>query len=239
MNELLERVLEVHGGTEQWRKFSMVQASIVTGGALWGMKGLVQDPDPRQMTVWLHEERASVMPFGAPDQRTDYTPGRIAIEKIGGGVVAERLSPKDAFTGHALTTPWDALHRASFNGLSLWTYLTTPFILAMPGVEITEIASFTEGKESWRRLRAQFPPSISTHSKIQDFFFGDDYLLRRHDYGLDVLGGFTAAQLVSDYTEANGLRLPTKRLAFQLGADDRPILDPLMVSINLSNIRFA
>jgi hypothetical protein len=36
------------------------------------------------MTVWLHEERSSVTPYGAPDQRTMFTPDRIAIEKLDG-----------------------------------------------------------------------------------------------------------------------------------------------------------
>jgi hypothetical protein len=112
MGELLDQVLDAHGGLDRWRSLSTVEASIVTGGELWGVKGLVQDPAPRRMTVSLHEQRASVHPFGAPDQRTAFTPDRIAIEKLDGTLVAERLDPKASFAGHGLTTPWDALHRA-------------------------------------------------------------------------------------------------------------------------------
>src|SRR5262249_20160810 len=36
--------------------------------------------NPRRMTVWLHEERSSVAPYGAADQRTMFTPDRIASE---------------------------------------------------------------------------------------------------------------------------------------------------------------
>ena len=32
-----------------------------------------------------------------------------------------------------------------------------------------------------------------------------------------IAGGFAAAQLTSDYTEANGIRLPTKRRAYLRG----------------------
>jgi TPR repeat protein len=45
------------------------------------------------MTVWLHEERSSVFPYGASDQRTAFTPERIAIEKLDGTLVAERRAP--------------------------------------------------------------------------------------------------------------------------------------------------
>jgi len=87
-------------------------------------------------------------------------------------------------------------------------------------------------------LRAYFPGSIETHSLIQDFFFGEDLLLRRHNYSVNVAGGFPAAQLTSDYVTANGIRLPTKRRAYTRGLDRRPILEMLMVSIDISEVGF-
>ena len=70
MNELLASIVEAHGGLDRWRGFSRVEATIVTGGSLWSMKNLTQDQDPRQMTVWLHEERLglrrSAIPSGTP-----------------------------------------------------------------------------------------------------------------------------------------------------------------------------
>eukprot|EP01132_Coremiostelium_polycephalum_P009487 gene9487-11635_t len=121
MTDLLNRIVAAHGGLDRWAQFNTVQATIVTGGALWAMKGLHQDSDPRETTVWLHQERASVVPFGAPDQRTV----------------------------------------------------------------------------------------------------------------------FAAAQRVYDYEEASGIWFPTKRRAFTRSTDDRVVEDPLMVSIDLSNFRFA
>jgi hypothetical protein len=88
-------------------------------------------------------------------------------------------------------------------------------------------------------LRARFPGSIATHSVLQEFFFGHDLLLRRHDYHVEVAGGFAAAQLVYDYIEADGIRLPSRRRAYIRGTDSRPRLDPLLVSIDISDIRFS
>ena len=133
MNEQLASIVEAHGGLDRWRRFNRIEATIVTGGAFWGMKNLTQDQDPRRMTVWLHEERASVAPFGEPDWHTEFTPDRIAILRGDGTVVAERHDPRTSFAGHEMTTPWDPLHRAYFNGYALWTYLTTPFLLTMDG----------------------------------------------------------------------------------------------------------
>jgi hypothetical protein len=239
MSDLLDEVVRSHGGRTRWQEVSTVRAEIVTGGSLWGIKGLVQDRNPREMTVSLHEERASVHPFGAPDQRTDFTPGRIAIEKLDGTIVAERLDPRFSFDGHSLDTPWNPLHRAYFNGYAMWTYLTTPFLLTMPGVSVEEIEPLAHEDERWRGLRATFPPEIATHCGVQEFYFGDDGLLRRHDYRLDVAGGFRAAQYVDDYVEADGLRLPTRRRAFARDADGRADFDRLMVSIDLGNVRYS
>jgi hypothetical protein len=238
MNQLLGEILDAHGGINRWNEYRKVEATVVSGGGLFQLKGIPQDSAPRRMIVWLHEERSSVMPYGAPDQRTMYTPERIAIEKLDGTLVAERRAPKDSFAGHQMNTPWDQLYRAYFNGEALWTYLTTPFLLATDGVRVEETAPWREGPETWRLLRAYFPRSIDTHSQIQDFFFGEDLMLRRHDYNVNIAGGFAAAQLTSDYLVANGIHLPTKRRAYTRGPDRRPILEMLMVAIDLSDVQF-
>src|SRR3954447_6978873 len=90
MSKLLADVIEAHGGLDRWRSVSLGEATIVTGGGLWGLKGLVQDANPRRMTVSLHEERASVKPFGDPDWHTEFTPERIAIVRSDGSGVKVR-----------------------------------------------------------------------------------------------------------------------------------------------------
>jgi hypothetical protein len=85
----------------------------------------------------------------------------------------------------------------------------------------------------------RFPNSIATHSATQDFFFGEDFMLRRHDYNVEVAGGFGAAQLTSNYVAVQGIRLPTKRRAYTRGPDRRPIEEMLMVFINISEVSFS
>ncbi|MDT5173369.1 MAG: hypothetical protein QOG37_620 [Mycobacterium sp.] len=94
-------MLEAHGGLARWREFSTIEATIVSGGKLWELKGQPQDPTPRRMTVALHREWASLQPFGGPDQKTDFTPARIAVETLDGRVVSERTSPRESFAGHS------------------------------------------------------------------------------------------------------------------------------------------
>ena len=65
--ELLGKALAAHGGLARWSCFATVQATIVTGGQLFGMKGTPQDSMPRRMTVAAQREWASVFPNGADD----------------------------------------------------------------------------------------------------------------------------------------------------------------------------
>ncbi|MEH7455426.1 hypothetical protein [Gottfriedia acidiceleris] len=239
MNELLVQVIEAHGGLNRWKKYNSLTATIVTGGGLWAMKGLVQDSNPREMTVSLHSEVASLTPFGQPDWRTSFSPDRIAIETLSGEVIREQGDPRTLFANHTMNTPWNPLHRAYFNGYAMWTYLTTPFFMMMPGFEVTEIPSWKEGNETWRGLRVRFPNNIASHSKEQDFYFDADLQLRRHDYHVDVAGSFPAAQYIDDYIEVEGFRYPTKRRAYLRGPNMEPVRDMLFVAIDISNFRFS
>jgi hypothetical protein len=236
--DLLTAVLDAHGGLDHWHTFRRVEATIVTGGDLWGIKGQPQDPLPRQMSAALDREWASVRPFGADDQKTDFAPDRVAIEKLDGRVVSERANPRQSFDGHEFATPWDPLQRAYFNGYALWTYLTTPFLLAMDGVAVQEIAPVEVDGQSCRGLRAQFPRQIATHSAVQEFYFGRDCLIRRHDYRVEVAGSFPAVQYVDDIIEADGIKMPSKRRAYRADDQGKAIADQLMVAIDLSDVYF-
>ncbi|MBS1694485.1 MAG: hypothetical protein JST91_19895 [Actinobacteria bacterium] len=230
--DLLDAVLDAHGGLDRWRRFSMVEATIVSGGLMFELKGQPQDPTPRRMTVALHREWSSVRPFGAEDQKTDFTPDRIAIEKLDGRVVGELRHPRDSFAGHTLTTPWNPLQRAYFNGYALWTYLTSPFLLTLPGFSVHEIAS----DDDQAGLQWRIPAHLASHCAVQEFYVGPDHLVTRHDYRVDIAGGFSAVHYVSDYRDVDGIQMPTTRRAYRCGEDGSPLLDELMVSIDLTDI---
>ncbi|XSC43415.1 hypothetical protein ACF1BQ_036415 [Bradyrhizobium sp. RDT10] len=138
-----------------------------------------------------------------------------------------------------MRTSWDPLQRAYFNGYALWTYLTTPFLLTMDGFKVREIEPWREGAETWRGLRATFPPEIASHSTEQDFYFGPDMLIRRHDYRVEIAGSFPAAQYISDPASVEGIKIPTKRRAYLRDDNLMPVLDAPLVTIDLSDFRFT
>jgi hypothetical protein len=236
---LLATVLDAHGGAERWRRFDGVTASVVSGGFLWAMKGVELDSTPRQMTSDFTRQRTRTESFGAPDWHMTYQPGRVVIEPATGGLVAEQLAPRATFAGHAWDTPWTPLQLGYFNGYAMWTYYNLPFMLGEPGVETTEIPPVTLDGRPLRGLRATFPAEFHTHCPVQQLYFDDEGLLRRHDYDVDVAGGTPAAHFVSHYVDVQGLRLPTRRRVFMRNEDGMLAMDRVLVSVDLSDFELT
>jgi hypothetical protein len=239
MDELAKFAIEAHGGLDRWRQLKTVSARLLVGGVLWGLKGkdgLLSDVHVR---VDLRREWASHWPFIRPDQHTSFQPDRVAIETDDGGIVEERFDPRESFKGHALDTPWDDLQLAYFAGYAMWTYLNTPFLFALPGVKTEEIRPWEENGEVWRRVKATFPPGIATHSTVQTFYFDRTGLLKRHDYDVDIAGGTPAAHYVSELKNISGIVVPSRRRVFGRQPDGEAAPNPLVVSIDLSEVEFS
>src|SRR5256885_16163248 len=117
--------------------------------------------------------------------------------------------------------------------------MSTLFLLARAGFQPGETEPWLEGVEIWRGLRATFPATIASHSTEQDFYFGPDMLIRRHDYSVEIAGNFSAAQYISDPASIDGIKIPTRRRVYLRDENLMPMLDTLMVSIDLSGFRFG
>ena len=135
MTELLNLVLQAHGGIERWRSFDTVRATFSSSGGLLPLKGLDVTPQPTEGVATIHEETLRIDGYRRPDWRMRFTPDRVVIEGKNAEIVEERRNPRESFAGHTLTTAWDIMQVAYFNGYARWTYLTTPFFMAMPGFE--------------------------------------------------------------------------------------------------------
>jgi hypothetical protein len=111
--------------------------------------------------------------------------------------------------------------------------------LRCPVSRLGELEPWDEAGQHWRRLRVAWPSHLATHSTEQTLYFGDDGLLARHDYDVEIGGGTSAAHYVSDYDEVAGIRLPTKHRIFPRTPDGRSLAEPLVVSIDLSEVAFT
>jgi hypothetical protein len=238
MTDLRDFAIAAHGGLERWTELTTVTAHLRCGGVTFPLKGQDGVLDDVNVRVELHRQFASHFPFTKPGLRTAFTTERVAIETDAGEVLEERANPRDSFAGHVLVTPWDKLQLAYFAGYTIWTYLTAPFSFAAPGFRTEELAACQEDGRTWRRLKVTFPDQIATHCKEQTFYFDSDGLLKRHDYTAEVIGAGPAAHYCAEYQEVNGIMVPTKRRVYAIDNDGTVNTEPLLVSIDLDQIKF-
>ncbi|MHA6202988.1 hypothetical protein ACXU4B_01020 [Dyella soli] len=234
----LRRVIEAHGGLDSWNKHKALSVDLVVGGVLWGLKGQAGKLERTNVTVGLGEEWASHQPFGTDNRRTRFSPDRVAIEDAQGKVVEELAAPRRSFAGHALDTLWTEPQLAYFAGYAMWTYLNLPFLALHEGVEVEELPIWLENGEAWRPLRLTFSEAIATHSKVQTIYAGDDGLLRRHDYAVEIAADSAAAHYVGKYVTVDGIKFPTERRVYATDSDGKPMRDLMTVSVDLANFRF-
>jgi hypothetical protein len=236
VSDLLEQVVEAHGGLRTWREVRTVTTGLTTWGITWSLKGQSALFGDVTLDVATADQALRVHPFVNKGCRGLYTPQRVHIESSDGAVLEDRDHPRAAFDGHTLPTPWDHLHGLYFGGYALWNYINLPFLATRPGFDIEELAPWQEGPgQIWRRLRIAFPPEIHTHSRVQDLYIDRDGLIARHDYAPEILGGTPATHFLSGYREFDGILFPTHRKVVARGTDNRadPQLDPEPVLIGM------
>lgn len=238
MTDLLEWAITAHGGLKHWNALRGVSLDLSVGGALWDSKGQTGLFADISYEADIHRQRATLGRIGASGGRVQFAPERLVLETAQGDVLETRENPRAAFAGHTNETPWDKLHAAYFNGYALWTYLTQPFLYRYPGFVVAEIEPWEENGELWRRLKVRFPGNIASHTGEQVSYFGPDGLLRRHDYAVDVLGGATGANYAEDYHRHDGIMVPHRRRIYPLGADNRRIPEPVLVTIDIARLEF-
>lgn len=239
MNALAQKIIDAHGGLEIWNRFSSLTAHLRQGGALWGLKGHAGKLDETDVTVGLREEWASHAPFGPEGKVSRFEPGRVVLRDSAGSDLDTLSDPRSSFAGHALETPWTELQLAYFAGIAMWTYLNMPFLLAQPGIESEKIADWHENGETWQRLRVTFPKSIATHSTVQTLYVDEAWLLKRHDYDVEIAGNTPGAHYIGGYVNVQGLMFPTERRIYPRLPDGSSLSEPLVVSIDLSDISLA
>lgn len=210
MSDLVDLVLQVHGGLDNWRDVTGVDVRLTLGGFLFEIK---QHPDGLRtalVKVRAHRPRTLIVPFPQIGKRGIYQDGRVWIQTDHGAVVEELPQPRATFAGHERRTPWNDLQYLYFIGYAFWNYFTTPFLLASDGVTCEEVDPWEENGQKWRVIEAHFAQSIDTHCATQKFYFDERGILQRHDYFTDVAKGHVAHYCM-DHKMFDGFLFPTRR----------------------------
>jgi hypothetical protein len=237
LDSLLKLALEAHGGLDTWNKVESLQANVFIGGTPWNQKQLPGLFKKTRVELKLQYQHVTTHLVDV-GERIVFTPNQVSLELESGTTLDTRLNPRAAFAGQSADSRWDKLHAGYFCSYALWGYLTTPFLYTYSGFEAHEIEPWHEDGERWRVLQVRFPDGYAAHTRTQYSYFGEDGLLRRHLYTVDVLGGAQGANYASDYRVVDGVMLATRRRVVAYDEARQKVLAPVLVSIDLSEIHF-
>jgi hypothetical protein len=237
MDMLLKLAVEAHGGLRAWNRLRTLTANVSIGGALWELKKLPGLFRNTRVEVELHHQEV-VTHLPDVNEKIIFVPHQVSVESEAGNTIETRDDPRLVFAGQTQDTAWDKLHAGYFSSYALWGYLTAPFLYTYPGFEAEEVEPWEENGEQWRVLKVTFPESYAAHTRTQYSYFGEDGLLRRHLYRVDILGGAQGANYACDYRTIERIKLPARRRVFGYGDDLRKVPEPVLVSIDLREINF-
>lgn len=238
--ELLDQVLEAHGGADRFAAVREIAVDVRSWGALFLLKlhrRGIPDCECRVQTTTPH---AVFSPYPEPGRRGVFTAESVRIEADDGEPVSERHDARAAFRSPRHIVHWDDLDLLYFAGYAWWNYLTAPFLLTRPGVEVREIEPRIDRGEELRRLHARFPADVPTHSAEQVFAFTPDGLLRRHDYTAEVVGGWArGAHYTHAHREFGGLIFPTRRRVLPRRPGGMALPAPTLVALDVLDVRLS
>jgi hypothetical protein len=215
MTNLLDSVLDAHGGLDRWLRLKRFTADMVFGGPFWAGRGWPELAGRARVMLDPRREHIELEPCVAGFHKAvfDVDPERVSLFAADGAAV-ERSIPRASFPMpfDPKATRWDAIEVAYFMGTANWNYLTEPFLFTYPGVEANEIEPWDEHGETWRRLAVHFPPTLPNHNPSQIFYYDARFMLRRMDYAPDVTGHSPIAHYTHDPKTFDGFVFPTRRL---------------------------
>src|SRR5262249_21614401 len=98
MNDLLDFVLEAHGGLKRWSRVESVTVAASITGEIWQTKS---KPDYlKNVTFNAETKRERVtMEFPGQAKRSVFEPNRVEMQRLDGSVIATRDDPESSFRG--------------------------------------------------------------------------------------------------------------------------------------------
>jgi hypothetical protein len=241
VSDLLDAVLDAHGGADAFTRVSTLTARMSFGGPFWaarGWPGALDDVTVRLDTSREHIEVSPERPGGLSSvYDVDPVTGteRVQVRDADGAAIETRDDPRPGFPAFTMTVPWDAVQTSYFVGVATWNYLMEPFVFTRPEVETAELEPWVEGDETWRRLAVTFPAGLPNHNPAQVFYYDDRFLLRRMDYQPDVTAA-PIAHYTHDPREFDGFVFYTRRLVHPRKPDGQAVRDIVAISIDTATV---
>jgi hypothetical protein len=212
LSDLIDFVLDAHGGTAPWERATQLSATMRVYDDFWASKRQPDLLSIETVDADIHQQRIRMTHLGdGHSVELDSTSDQVTTDKSG-TVVDQLPHPRTSMAGYTGGTQWTAAQTGYFISYVTWSYLLEPFLFMLPGIETREIEPWHEVGETWRRLEVTIPKTIASHSTVQTYYFdADTGLQRRVDYSPDVNGNPFVAHYTSEHRDFDGVLVATRR----------------------------
>ena len=233
MSDVLEKIVAAHGGWAYWAALDRIEIEMSVRGLLFTTKRI---PPLRQVRLSLnpHKPEVTMHDYPVAGQRVCFDGERgVQLLDAQGQLLQQRAQPRALFSHWRRYLYRDALDFAYFCSYAMWNYLTMPYLLGGPGMQLAS----QDLPGAGTKINARFPAGFPTHCKKQVFYFDAAGHLLRHDYTAEVVGSWaTAAHLSDNYRQFGGLSLPTRKRVHPKLLFNLPIKALTLVAIDLHNV---
>lgn len=238
MLKIIEKIIDAHGGAEQWNAIEALEAEISVKGFLFSAKRMPVLKHVRVRAL-MREPQFTFHDIPQIGQTGEFAGDKeVYIADSKGNIMEKRLLPRAAFRKLRRLFYWDSLDFIYFGGYATWNYFVTPIVFLRDNFRFEELAPVSGSFGYWSRLRVTFPDDLPTHSRTQIFYFDEQFLLRRLDYTAEVVGGWAhAAHFCDEYREFDGLKIPTHRRVIPMIFGNKPLPGPTLVEIEVHEMR--
>jgi len=232
--EIVNEIIEAHGGVERWRSLKSLDVELSAGGFLFTMKRVTRLNHVRLLAD-VAEPRLVFRDFPDSGQEGEFRGDKeVVVTDSNGEIAARKENPRTGFGNLRHQFYWDKLDFLYFAGYATWNYLVTPFLFLRDGFKFEEVEPGSETENYAKKLVVIFPESLPTHCRKQTFYFDEKMLLRRLDYTAEVVGGWArAAHFCDDYRDFDGLKIPTRRRVLPKFIGNYPVPWPTLVAIDI------
>jgi hypothetical protein len=151
MTGLLDEVLEAHGGFHRCRAARALRATVSLGGPFWDLHAVPAGVRTNvTVEMQLHDQVVSLSQWTDVEHRFVLRTNPDVSTMTGGDFQEPevRHNPRASFPA-ASDAQWDQMANY-FVGYAIWDYLSTPYLLTLPGVQTFEMTPSIDDGCEWR-----------------------------------------------------------------------------------------
>jgi hypothetical protein len=233
LSETAAKAIEAYGGAALWERARFIDAEVSVTGLAFTLKRRPFFSHAR-VSMDVDRPRSSITPIGKlPDLTGALDGGDVRLENGRREILAERKNARSFFPYGRRLLYWDDLDMAYFANYAFWNYFTLPRLL------MDERVSWTESAQGV--LSAVFPAALPTHSTRQEYRFdATTGRLMQHNYNADIITPLaTAAHLVMEHAEEEGLCYPSSRRVTPRSKKGAAMNGPVLIDIRVHRFRVS